>query len=143
MGFTGDLMGGLAALLAARGVGTYNPSGAYTAAQTGIVHDVVPSSPDRVIVLTPYSPTDDPTLSDSVVRVQVRVRGTRDPRTAYDLDDAAFQVLHNLPRQTIGGAVVTGGWRRSGAYIGPDSNGRHERTSNYEFQVHRPTEHRT
>jgi hypothetical protein len=141
--FTGDLMAGLAQYLADAGVGVYSPTGAYTASQVGIVMDVVPASPDRVVVLTPYSPTDSPTEAESEIALQIRVRGDRDPRTAYDLDDRAFEAMQNLPRTVMGGVTVVAAWRTSGAYIGPDTNGRHERTSNYRLPVHRPSPHRT
>ncbi len=143
MGSTTDLLDGVASLLASRTAWTYDRTGFYTAAQTGIVHVVVPAAPDRVVVLTPYLPDDDPTLSDSQVRVQVRFRGTRDYRVASDMNDAAFDILQNLPRSILNGVTVVGAWRTSGAYIGPDSNGRHEFTANYRFQTHRPSPNRT
>lgn len=136
-------MDGVASLLASRTDWTYNRTGAYTAAQTGIFHAVVPASPDRVVVLTPYSPVDDPTQASSDLQVQVRVRGTRDPRVAETLNDTAFNVLQNLPRSVLNGVTVAGAWRTSGGYLGPDSNGRHEYSSNYRLRAHRPTEHRT
>lgn len=143
MAWTADVVAGLAQHLAAAGVGTYSPAGAYTSAQVGIFMDVVPAAPDRVVTVTPYGAADDPTLSDSVLMVQVRVRGTKDPRTAYDLDDAVFAAMQNLPRSILNGVTVVGAWRTSAGYLGPDGNGRHERTSNYRLTVHRPTPNRT
>jgi hypothetical protein len=142
--FTSDLLDGIAQRLEDADIGTFNPTGAgYTTGQVGIVFDVVPAAPDKVLVLTVYGATDDPTLSDSELSLQVRVRGTRDPRTAYDLDDAAFDVLQNLPRTALGGTTVEAAWRTSAAYMGVDSNGRHERVSNYRLRIHRPAPHRT
>lgn len=142
MSFTGDLMAGLAGYLAAEGVGTYRATGVYTSGEVGIVFDVVPASPAQLVVLTPYAASDDPTLSDSEVSLQIRVRGTTDPRTAYDLDDRAFDAMQNLPRTEMGGVTVVGVWRTSGAYLGVDGNARHERTSNYRLLVHRPSDNR-
>jgi len=140
--FTGDLMAGLAEFLAAEGVGTYKASGVYAADEVGIVLDVVPAAPERVVVLTPYMASDSPALSDSELSLQIRVRGTRDPRTAYELDDKAFEAMQNLPRTVMGGVTVAAAWRTSGSYLGVDGNARHERVSNYRLLVHRPSEHR-
>lgn len=142
MSFTGDLMAGLAGFLAAQGVGTWRATGAYVAPEVPIVLDVVPATPDQVIVLTPYSATDSPEMSDSELSLQIRVRGTKDPRTAYDLDDRAFEAMQNLPRTVLGGITVVGAWRTSGGYLGVDGNARHERSSNYRLLVHRPSPHR-
>jgi hypothetical protein len=142
MSFTGDLMAGLAGYLATQGVGTYRATGTYTADEVGIVHDVVPASPARIVVLTPYGHADASTQAETDASVQIRVRGTADPRTAYELDDAAFAAVQNLPRTVMGGVTVVAAWRTSSAYLGVDSNARHERSSNYRLRVHRPSLHR-
>lgn len=142
MSWTSDLMGGLATYLDAQTAATYRSSGVYTAGETAIVFDTVPASPDRLIVLTPYSTTDHPTLTDTEVSVQVRVRGTKDPRTAYELDDAVFEALQNLPRTVMGTVTVLAVWRQNSAYLGVDANGRHERVSNYRLLTNRAAAHR-
>ena len=143
MGATVDFLTGLAVFLDSRGVGKYRPTGVYVANETGWVFGGVPGSPDAVIVATKYGQDDDPTQAESTYRVQLRTRGPRgDLRTSEDLQDTLFDVLHNLPRQTIGGITVRGAWRRSIAYLGVDGNGRHSHTGNYEFPLHRPTAHR-
>lgn len=142
MSFTGDLMAGLAGFLAGHGVGTYRSTGVYAAGEVAIVYDVVPATPDQVVVVTPYAGFDSPTLSDSEISLQIRVRGTKDPRTAYELDDKAFDAMQNLPRTVLGGVTVVAAWRTSGAYLGVDGNARHERTSNYRLLVHRPSANR-
>jgi hypothetical protein len=141
--WTTTFMDGLAQHLENRDVGIFHSSGvAYTTNQTAIVFNAVPASPDRVIVLTPYAAADDPTQAETTLSVQVRVRGTKDPRTAYALDDAVFEAWQNLPRSLVGGAMVAGIYRTSSAYMGMDSNGRHEHVSNYDIRAHRPTLHR-
>jgi hypothetical protein len=140
--FTTTFMDGLAQYIENRDVGVFHSSGVYTAAQVGIVFDAVPASPDRVIVLTEYAAVDDPTEPDTELSVQARVRGTRDPRTAQELNDAVFEALQNLPRSLLGGTTVAGIWRTSSAYLGVDASGRHERVSNFAIRLHRPTPHR-
>lgn len=142
MGFTGDLMAGLAGFLAAQGVGVWRATGVYTSTEVGIVLDVVPANPTQVVTITPYAASDSPDLSDSELSVQIRVRGTTDPRTAYDLDDRVFEAMQNLPRTVLGGVTVVGAWRTSGGYLGVDGNARHERSSNYRLLVHRPSPYR-
>ena len=144
-GFETLLLTGIAQLLATAGLGTWRDTGVYTAAETGIVMDTVPASPDRVITLTDYVVADDPTLSDSVIGVQVRTRwGGQDPRPVKDLDGSIFDVLHGMPATTLtGGVRVVSCFRRSGTSMGQDLNGRWGRSSNYYATVHRPSQNRS
>lgn len=145
MGFSDDLLSGVAAHLAAGGIGTWKPSGAYLPTDLNpIFVTAVPATPDRVIVLTPYTVSDDASMSDSVQGMQVRLRGTKDPRTVQDIDDRIFDRLHGAHGVTLpGGMRLVMCERRSGTPLGTDGNGRHERTSNYHLTVHRPSAHRT
>lgn len=144
MAFTDDLLTGVAAYLAAGGVGTWRPSGVYLLTDVRpIIITAVPASPDEVIVLTPYTVSDDYSLSDSVQGVQVRTRGTRDPRTVQAVDDDVFGRLHGAHGVTLpGGLRLVACERQSGTPLGVDGNGRHERSSNYYLTVNRPTLHR-
>lgn len=144
MGFTRDALDGLAALLAAASVGTYRETGAYAEGETGIIIGLVPQSPDRVICLIPYPLTDDPTLSNSVLGLQVRCRAAgRDVRDAFDLADAVFDQLHALGDVDLApGIRLHIAERRSGIPLGEDSNGRAEWSDNYELTLDRPSVHR-
>lgn len=142
MAATADFLDGLAAYLATGTGFTYRPTGKYNPSEVGIVFDTVPAQPTRLLVLTAYGDDDDPTQTDSSLLVQARSRGTTDPRTALDDQDVVFGKLQNLPRQTIGGLVVAGCWRRSTAYLGVDGSSRHERVSNWQFNLSRPTPNR-
>ena len=144
-GFESDLLTGVAQLLAAANLGTWRDSGIYTAAETGIVFDVIPVSPDNIVTLTDYAVSDDPTLSDSVIGVQVRTRlGGQDPRPVKDLDGAIFNVLHGLESVTLtGGVHIVSMVRRSGASLGQDANNRWMRSSNYYATVWRPSGNRS
>jgi hypothetical protein len=144
MGFKTDLAVGFAELLAAAGAGTWNASGVYTASQTGIVLRTLPQSPDRVIVLSTYPVDDDPTLSDSVIGLQVTTRwGGPDPRPTDDLDDLVFDQLHGLEGVDLStGIRVVQCYRRSGASLGQDGNSRWRSSSNFYVDAHRPSTHR-
>jgi len=145
VGFETNLLTGIAQLLATAGLGVWRDTGVYTAAETGIVFDTVPQSPDRVITLTDYVVSDDPTLSDSVIGVQVRTRwGGQDPRPVKDLDGSIFDVLHGLEGvDLVGGVHIVSMFRRSGTSMGSDTNNRWMRSSNYYATVHRPSTNRT
>jgi hypothetical protein len=145
-GFTTELLTGLAAYIAAGGIGaTWSTSGAYTVLQTGIVLGAIPQSPDRIVTLAAYGVADSPALSDSVVGVQVRTRwGGSDPRPVDDLDDAIFDLLHGKTALTLStGVTIVQCLRQSSASLGQDENNRWMRTANYYATAHRPSANRS
>jgi hypothetical protein len=144
-GFETNLLTGVAQLIAGANLGTWRDTGIYTDTETGITFDTIPQSPDQVITLTDYAVSDDPTLSDSVVGIQVRTRwGGQDPRPVKDLDGAIFNVLHGIEGVTLSSGVhVVSMVRRSGASLGQDANNRWMRSSNYYATVWRPSANRT
>lgn len=144
MSFTADLAHGLAEYLAAAGIGAYRPTGVYRDDEVGIVIGAVPASPPRLVVLTPYPLVDDVDQADSVVGLQVRVRGaTPDPREALALADAVFDVLHGATHLSVGGVEVHLVQRAASAPMGQDHNRRYEHADTYRLTAHRPTSHRT
>lgn len=167
MGWTTDLLTGVAQLIAdasadagfypgvlsVPGVVTPGPgtadapllqaSAAYAPGVVALVFNGVPQSPDRVIALAAYTVADDPALNDVLHGVQVRTRGTRDPRDVDGLDDAVFDVLHGASYLTLStGVYVVQMYRQSGALLGADNNGRWQRSSNYYVQAVRPSPNR-
>jgi hypothetical protein len=144
MGFTADLLAGVAGLLAGQGVGAWRPDGIYGDGDVGIYLGVVPQSGGRLITLTCYPRGDDPALSDSMVGLQVRARSSgRDLREATDLADRCFDAL-----QALAGVVLPTGvrlsyvGRLSGAPMGVDEHGRWEHADNYQLAAWRPSPHR-
>jgi hypothetical protein len=135
--WTTDLIDGMAQHLAAAGVGTYRESGVYEASETAITDTALPLV-DRAVVLTAYDSQDSDRVPDCTVMVQVRCRGTKDPRICAALDDDVYAALHGLRTQHWGTATVLLIRRDSAAVLGPDSQGRHERTSNYVVRALRP-----
>ena len=89
---------------------------------------------------------DDAGLADVTALVQIRTRGTTDPRDVDDLADAVFDELHGAYGLMLGTAprlVHTSLIRRrSSALLGPDQLGRHERTDNYYVTASRPNVYR-
>jgi hypothetical protein len=143
MGFTADLLTGLATLLDADGVAVYKPTEPYAADEVGIVFGVPTQDPPSLIALAVYNNTDDPALSDSRPMVQFRIRGaSADPTGADDLADAVFDRLQGFRGDLPNGVHITYASRNSTFPLGIDGNGRQERTDNYDLTVHRPSAHR-
>ena len=141
------LVEGFAMLLAAgpAPVGTWRTAGDYQAAETGIVVGVLPQSPDRVIALTAYGVDDDPSLSDSVIGLQVITRwGGQDPRPVGRLTSRVFDALHGLHDVVLPtGVRVVQCLRRSWVSMGQDQSSRWRTSQNFYATVHRPSTHRT
>jgi hypothetical protein len=138
------MFSGLAQVLATAGVGTYKPTAAYGPTDTAIVSQVLPQAPDAAIGITFYPVSDDATLSDSVVGVQVMIRAAgSDDSATNTLADAVFGVFQSLPDQTLpGGIQVQIMTRKSGTLLGKDDEQRWMRSENYYAQVYRPATHR-
>ncbi|WP_326797445.1 minor capsid protein [Streptomyces sp. NBC_01808] len=139
MSFTRDVVGGLAELLAAAGVGIYRPTGVYGPDETGITAGVMPEAPDRIVCLTPY-PVDEGDLTfDVITGMQVRIRGSGpDPRPVEDVADAVRDLLHGREGYQLGSVHVALSWRRSQAPLGQDAQGRAEIAANYYLRAVRP-----
>lgn len=144
MGYTRDALHGLATLLDGATSLTYRDTGAYTSAETGIVIGTVPQNPPSLVALIPYPLTDDPTLSDSVMGLQVRCRvGTHDPRDVTDLADEVFDALHGHPAVDLSAtARLLFAERVSGVPLGEDGSGFPEWSDSYQLTLHRPSAHR-
>lgn len=101
----------------------------------------LPQAPERLICLTDYPVDDDPESTEAIIAVQVRTRGDRNPLTARRYADAVYAALHGRTGLVFGegaGAVVVAHiYRMSATPIGPDSQGRHERSENYYVHVNR------
>lgn len=141
------LLRGLAALLAGDGVVTYAGTGPVDPAATlpNVFLNLYPETPDLVCALTCYAAgADEPTLSGSVLMVQVRTRSSDADFTSGDnLDDAIWSALAGrYPVQLATGVILSTITRTSGGPIGRDAAGRLERTTNYRCVVHDPGPHR-
>jgi hypothetical protein len=139
-GYTSSLLDGLAALLAAEGVGVFRPDAVIDEQETGIFRGVMPAAPDTALGLTAY-PVEDTHLTDTTTGVQIRMRAGRDPDAVDDLADAVWTVLHGREHYDAGGVHVELSWRQSQAWIGQDEHGRMELTSNYYLRTTRPGPH--
>lgn len=147
MGWTNDLLGGLAQAANTAGLGTYP----FTAGATlpsggaGIFLKNQPDTPDRVVVLTAYNLVDSPDQPFSSVSVQFRFRGlAADVRDVDDLADAWFDHFQGLTYLQCGPVELQQMLRRSSIPGGQDDSRRWERTDNFSLDAWlQPTLHRT
>lgn len=144
MGWTRDLLVGIAQHLA-----TPPAAGLWTSETAALTETLsgapaislinLPTSPNRVICLTDYPlGIDDPGLTEVVVGLQVRIRGTREPLDSSDVRDAVYDRLHGLAGVVLNGVVVAHILRESATPLGPDAGGRYERSENYRVHANRP-----
>lgn len=143
-GFTSRLIAGMAEHLDAAGVGTWRESGAYQPGEIGIYDRAIPQTPDTIITLAAYPVGSNlPGLADHLTAVQVRLRGTADPRVCDDLSDLIFDQLDGLCRARWNEIPIVEVWRQSYTPLGQDANNRFERSENYYVHAMRPTSNNT
>ena len=145
-GFRTDLLTGIAVALNAASIGTYRATGVYQTTETAIVFGTVPQGPDRCITLTTYGVSDDPSLSNSVIGLQVRCRwGGANPTLVDDLADTLHSYLLAKCYWTLStGVYVAQCQHASGPVsLGQDENRRWSNSTNYYLTVHRPSTNRT
>lgn len=116
--------------LAAAGIGVWSPAAPAPSDAAAIFYGPLGEHPDRAVGVTVYGTDDDVALGTGTRRVQVRYRGASDDvRGANLLADAGFEALHGVHyRDGIARAR-----RISSAPLGPDADGRQERTDNFEI----------
>lgn len=140
------LLDALARYLADLGHGTYDPTGAAMTGPWPIFPDQLPQEPDECIALFTYrGPAPDPSLPHDETRLQVRVRGTADPRVSRARADLIYGALHGLgPVALHGGlwAQLVLAIQSGPESIGPDTSERHEHVCNFEISWVNPTAHR-
>lgn len=145
MGWTTDLLTGLATHLHDSGAGTWRATGAYLPFdRRPIVLGSVPGSPDRVIVLSPYGVSDAAGPTDTVQGVQVRTRGAQGLGSpdCDDIADDVFDALHGLQGVVLNGVPVVLLRRTSWTPLGADGNRRAERSDNFYLHTNRSSPHR-
>ncbi len=131
---------GVAQLLSDEGLGVFATSGTYPNDQWAIFLGLTPDKPDRAITLMTY-PVEDNDLTSVITGVQLRFRGTRDPREVENQSDAVFDLLHNRSHYRVNGIPVNLSWRQSGAWMGQDANQRIERVENFYLRTERESPH--
>ncbi|WP_399088024.1 minor capsid protein [Streptomyces sp. BBFR2] len=136
-----DPLDGLARYLDGLKLVDYDPAGISgdTFAET------LPPGPDEAVGLWLYGGAEQDARNGYDERsLQVRVRGTADPRVSRRRAEALYSALHGL----AGIALPDGTWlvlcvaQQSPAPLGTDERGRHEHVVNLRLDVANPTTHR-
>ncbi len=137
-----DLAEGIAKYLTARGLLNYQPDG--PGGDTFV--DTMPPQPDQAVALTLYGgPEPDPESADDEVSLQVRIRGTEDPRLSRRRSQAIYSVLHGAAGLTLpnGDFLILSIAQQTTTALGIDTNGRHEHVVNYRMTYTNQTENRS
>lgn len=138
-----DLLDGIARYLAERGHGTYGPD----VVGATICLEQMPSTPDELISLTIYdggATEPDSLLGYDEPRMQVRVRGTTDPRVSRARALAVYSELHGLGQITLpdGTYLILAVALQPVFSLGTDENRRHEHAFNLRAEHRSVTAHR-
>lgn len=136
-----DYLDPLARYLHGLGLLVYDPYG--TCGDTFI--ETMPPAPDEAVALTLYGAGETDARNGWDVRsVQVRCRGTSDPRVSRRRAEAIYSALHGLTRTELPGGLwlVLAVATSTPFPMGTDANGRHEHVVNVRLDVEAPTRHR-
>jgi len=139
-GYNSTLMTGFAQLFEDASLGMFDTSGVYPEDAVGIFLGMTPDKPDRALTIMSY-PVEDTDLTNVITGLQLRFRGSRDPRQVEDLSDAVYDLIHNKSHYQVNGIHVELSWRQSGAWMGQDANQRVERVENYYMHAERAAPH--
>jgi hypothetical protein len=126
-----DLLDGIAKFIQSAGLATYNTNGVYQATDTGIYVKAVNPSPDRIITMTAYQVSDDPTMPEARLGVQLRFRGLQDPRDVDELGDSVYGILQGLTGVQFNSVFAEQILRQSSITLGQDAAKRWERADAY------------
>lgn len=139
-----ELIEGLATLLDSVSIGKYDTAGVYAADDVGIVFGAFTSEPSEQIVLTGYIVTDSPAPSnDTIVGVQVLLRGTEDLRSVQNRSGLIFDQFQGLGDRWFSSLYLATMWRHTGQLDGKDENSRWLSAESYYARTNWPTLYRT
>ncbi|GGM76902.1 hypothetical protein GCM10012275_54490 [Longimycelium tulufanense] len=127
-------------LLAQLGLGEYRVDGSVGG---NIYLAALPQSPDVALAVALYGGSEsDSKLGYDEPRVQVRVRGTTDPRIGEQRAQDVYDALHGLAERWLaGGTLLLSciGVQAGPIPMGRDGNGRFEYSVNFRAELRRPT----
>lgn len=141
-----DLLVGIAKLLHDAGVVNWAGLEASAAAAGGLpalTLRQLPQAPSFVVTLFEYGVTASARLTDRVLGVNIRVRSDAGPSKASLVAQQIFLELHARGRTVLNAGTdrelrITDLQHQSESQLGPDGNGRHERSVNYYALLNQP-----
>lgn len=145
--FLRDFLHGWAQHLVDADIGlTWPPAGpndTFALTDVGIGFLTFPTALDKTVALTPVPLSDDPTLTQSLMNLQVKCRA-KDRFECMALDSAiAGVILGAFPLTLSTGIQIVSMDPAASTPLGQDGNDRFLWSSNYPQMVHRPTPNRT
>ncbi|MFJ5883460.1 minor capsid protein [Kitasatospora cineracea] len=129
-----DLLDSLARYLHDAGLLTYDPTGV----RGDTFAETMPPKPDGAVQLTLYGAGEPDPLGPWDERsLQVRVRGTADPRISRTRAERIFSALHGLAGIELPGGLwlVLCVAQQTPYPLGVDSAGRHEHVVNFRLDI--------
>lgn len=141
-----DLLLGLAEDLEARGIANWAGEGAAAVASgglPGVTLRQLPPQPAFVVCLVDYDASMNARLTDSGINVNVRIRSDAGPSKASLIAGQITNAWHALGHYRFGIGTdhelrITDVQWQSETALGPDTNGRHERSVNFLVLLNRP-----
>lgn len=141
--FTAQLVTGFAELLATDPAFTWNVDGAYDPADTGIGVMNFPLMCPRAVAIGPYPLSANATLSQSMIGIQFKSRGTKDPFDVWLMDDAIQRAfLGRFPMVLPTGIRIASLVWSSGSSLGQQADDIWLWVSNFAANVNRPGPYR-
>ncbi len=130
MGWTTDILVGLAERLDTAGIGTYEASAAYDPAATApaITLQGLPDRPDKAIALSYFSSGG---TGGVTAAVEIAIRGDADPASPDGTADAIWTLLDNAADFLLGAVHVALMYQQTSAPLGLDAAGRWVRSDTY------------
>lgn len=113
------------------------PEFTYPSTVTGIHLKDVRIHPDRIVVIYPYLDFNSVILPQRDLDFQIRTRGGSIPTDCDEIADIAFKLLHRQHHLVWNGLEISRIRHTSFLPLGPDDQGRWERTDNYELITQR------
>lgn len=141
-----DLLIGMAEDLEARGVANWAGEGApvvVSGGLPGLTLRQLPPQPAFVVCLADYGQALNAKLTDQTTSVNVRIRSDAGPSRASLIAQQITDAWHALGRYRFGIGTdhelrITDVQWQSETALGPDTNGRHERSINFLVLFNRP-----
>lgn len=140
MGYTDDLLAGLAQRLDAQGIATWRPDSPYATGEIGIGIGDLPTDCDLALGITDYlTANDSPDQTIGTIGVQISFRShPNDRKSMTDLRDAVFLDMQGLTGTQFGACTVNQVLRVSSVPLGVDDRDRHELADNYYIDIETP-----
>jgi len=133
----------LAYYLDDQGVLTFDETG--TSGDTFI--NILPSSPDDAIgIFSEGGPNPSPRFIEDERDIQFMVRGTQDPRPAFNTADDIYDTLQGKTKFTTSDSteiIMIDSIQSGPVHIGRDDNGRHRYSLNFRVEYENPTDNRS